>query len=300
MDGFAIGVDVGGTSSRALVVDADGTVAGRGAAGGGNPNSHPPEVAAARVAEAVSTALAGRQARACVLAMAGASKLSDPAIAEIFHSALAGVGVRARVVTDAEAAFASGTPSPHGTVLIAGTGSIAMRIVDRARAGTVGGFGWLLGDEGSAFWIGREAVRATLYELQHGDDLGPLATAVLAAAVPDGDNLFARLITAVKAVAPIELATFAPLVSAHVDDPAAGDIVRRAAASLAAQAKAADSGGPIVLAGAVLAADNPVGALVREILAESHRVTSAQDGSTGAAWLAALDAFGPDAVRPKS
>ncbi|MGQ0837076.1 N-acetylglucosamine kinase [Actinokineospora sp.] len=301
MDGVAVGIDVGGTSTRALAVDAAGAVLGRGAAGGANPNSHPPQVAAARVAEAVAAALGPRHALACVLGMAGASKLSDPAVASVFHAALADAGVRVapRVVTDAEVAFVSGTAEPDGTVLIAGTGSIAMRITGRRRGTTVGGFGWLLGDEGSAYWIGREAVRATLRTLQSGEPHGPLAAAVLATALDGTDNAFARLITAVNGAAPIELARFAPLVSAHTTDPVAADIVTRAARALADQAVAARSPGPIVLAGTVAGPDNPVGVALREILAPEHTVETAKDGAAGAAWLAALDAFGPTAVRPR-
>src|SRR6266545_218423 len=130
-----VGVDIGGTSTRALAVSLDGTRIGRGAAAGGNPNSHPTEVAAARVAEAVGTAFGATDpssAKHCVLGMAGVSKLSDPAVVKSFHGSLERIGLRCPVtsVSDAEVAFASATAEPDGTVLVAGTGSIAVRIVN--------------------------------------------------------------------------------------------------------------------------------------------------------------------------
>lgn len=304
MNEVVVGIDAGGTSTRAVAVDAAGRVVGQGSAGGANPNSHPPHVAAERVGEAVAAALGGRVARACVLGMAGAAKVAaDPAVASAFHAALAGAGVaaRARVLTDAEVAFASGTAEPDGAVLIAGTGSIAVRVADRRRVATAGGYGWLLGDEGSAFWLGREAVRATLRTLLRGLPPGPLAAAVLAEALPDPEgvaNPFAHLITAANAAAPIELARFAPLVSAHADDPVAADIVEQGAQALAGLVAEVWEGGPVVLVGSV-ATETPVGEALRAILDERHQVVPTKDGVVGAAWLAALDAFGPDAPRPR-
>ncbi|WP_436493431.1 N-acetylglucosamine kinase [Actinokineospora sp. HUAS TT18] len=300
MGEVAVGIDAGGTATRAIAVTASGEVVGRGEAGGGNPNSHPPAVAAANIGAAVVAALGTNQALTCVLGMAGASALSDPAVAEAFRVALAEAGVeRAEVMTDAEVAFAAGTPEPEGTVLIAGTGSIAMRIEDHRHAATVGGFGWLLGDEGSAFWLGREAVRATVREIQAGGTLGPLAAAVLSLAVGETDSPFNHLISAVNTDPPIRLARFAPLVSAHAADPAAADIIERAARILADQALAAWSGGPIVLVGTVAGGDTPVGARLRDMLSD-HEVRTAKDGVAGAAWLAAREAFGPMAPHPSS
>ncbi|CRK61230.1 N-acetylglucosamine kinase of eukaryotic type [Alloactinosynnema sp. L-07] len=300
MGEVAVGIDAGGTATRAIAVTASGDVVGRGEAGGGNPNSHPPAVAAANIGTAVAAALGTHTALTCVLGMAGASAMSDPAVAEVFRAALADAGVeRADVMTDAEVAFAAGTPEPEGTVLIAGTGSIAMRIENHRHAATVGGFGWLLGDEGSAFWLGREAVRATVREIQAAGPLGPLASAVLALAVGPTDAPFNHLIRSVNADPPIHLARFAPLVSAHANDPAAAEIIDHAARVLADQALAAWSSGPIVLVGTVAGGDTPVGARLREMLAD-HEVRTAKDGVAGAAWLAAREAFGPMAPHPSN
>jgi N-acetylglucosamine kinase-like BadF-type ATPase len=309
-----VGVDVGGTSSRALAMELDGTVVGRGSAGGGNPNSHPPELAARRVSEAARDALGddgGDDVRACLLGLAGESKLTDPAVAEVFTAELRGVGIYCpiTVVSDAEVAFASATAEPDGTVVIGGTGSVAARIVNHRKASWVGGLGWLLGDEGSAYWIGREAVRTALRQLQAGAAPGPLAEAVLVEALPgltstQEPNLISRLITAANSEPPIRLARFAALVSTYVSaDPAAGRIVAEAAELLAEHALAARSAGertPVVLAGSVIGPDSPIGTTLRALLAERTpaEVLFAPDGAVGAVWLAALEIAGPGAPRP--
>lgn len=318
MTDVAVGVDIGGTSSRALAVYADGEVAGRGASGGGNPNSHPPEVAAGRVAEAVAAAVpSGADVVSCLLGLAGESKFSDPAILAIFEAALRAVGVTCRidVVADAEVAFASATSAPDGTVLIGGTGSVAARIVNRRKESWRGGWGWLLGDEGSAFWIGRQAVRSTLSVLQSTAPLGPLAETVLKETglteigqvatggdVEDRRRTLSRLITSVNAEPPIRLARFASLVSdLSTADPAAADIVAEAARLLAEQAAMARTPGettPVVLAGSVIGPSSPVGVALRERLSGEAEVLYASDGAAGAAWLAALEAWGPAAPRP--
>lgn len=309
--GYVVGVDAGGSSTRAIAMGLNGGALGRGAAGGANPNSHPYEVAAARMAEAMSQAIADLDppaARACVIGMAGSSKLTDDTVAAVFQRAWRGTGLSCplRVVTDQEAAFASATPEPDGAVLVAGTGSIAGTIVDRKLAATVGGYGWLLGDEGSAYWIGREAVRATLRTLAAGDPLGSLALAVLDEALGDRPDdthdsrrrAFSRLITAVNGEPPIRLARFAPLVSEHAgDDPAAEDIVLRTVDALVEMAETARRPGtPVVLVGSVAGPDSPVGARLRERLGG---VLSASDGVLGAAWLAAVDVLGTDARHPR-
>jgi len=295
---FVVGVDAGGTSTRALAVGPDGAVLGRGRSGGANPNANPPEKAAEHVETAIREALGALDqaaASACVIGMAGTAKLTDPEVAALFSAAWDRLGLPGvRIVTDPEVAFASATPAADGTVLVAGTGSIAGRIRGRRMVTTAGGYGWLLGDEGSAYWLGREAVRRALDELSGTGSLGELSTAVLAAAGVDaGDRKLAwrRLITVVNAEPPIRLARFAPLVSTAAD---AGPILDRAAALLAELAFATRDPGertPLVLVGSVLA--GPVGARVREKLAGLDVRTSA-DGVLGAARLAGIEAFGED------
>jgi N-acetylglucosamine kinase-like BadF-type ATPase len=61
----------------------------------------------------------------------------------------------------------------EGILLYAGTGSVAMYIDDEAGPVRAGGWGYLLGDEGGAYWIGRESIRWVLAGLDTGEEVAP-------------------------------------------------------------------------------------------------------------------------------
>jgi len=74
---------------------------------------------------------------------------------------LAGLAVAIRVISDAEAAYHAALGDRPGILLLAGTGSVALGRDARGHFARAGGLGPLLGDEGSAFWIGREWLRTS-------------------------------------------------------------------------------------------------------------------------------------------
>ncbi|MGH8575176.1 MAG: BadF/BadG/BcrA/BcrD ATPase family protein, partial [Gammaproteobacteria bacterium] len=272
-----LGIDLGGSRCRALLADTDGARHGAGCARGGHPGSDP-AAALAGVAGAVAAALKGTSpeaVRSVVLGAAGYAAVAAPPTAQALAQVWAAVGLRCpvRVRPDCEVAFAAGTPDPNGIVLVSGTGSMAARIADRSMVARAGGHGWVLGDEGSGFWLGREAVKAALRTLEVGKpSSGELVSRVLAAVLnghpPDADPLrtFGAITTWVHREAPAGLAALAPLVlaAAQVGDADANGLLDRAAgllAELALRLWHADE--PMVLAGALLAA-TPVGALVSD------------------------------------
>jgi N-acetylglucosamine kinase-like BadF-type ATPase len=160
---LVVGVDAGGTASRAVVATVDGRVVGRGLAGPGNPLSGG-VAAASAVGAAVSQALTGcdpRRVRGGVLGLAGTSAMTDPALSAAFASMWSELGLCCpmRVVGDVITAFAAGTAAPSGTALIAGTGAVAARIAGHSVVQVADGFGWLLGDEGSGRWMGLQVLR---------------------------------------------------------------------------------------------------------------------------------------------
>lgn len=303
-----LGLDMGGTSTRAVVASASGAVCGTGTAGPGNPFAHPPEQAAGALRDAVRAALGDHDpgtVRLGVVGLAGGNSLAVPAVAEAFRRAWRDAGLRCpmRVVGDTDVAYAAGTAEPDGTVLIAGTGAAAARITGHRMTRSAGGYGWLLGDDGAGYWLGREAVRALLAVtdgIRPAGALTDLVAAHLAAdpAHPGTDT--ERVVAAVDHTHPVRLAEFAPLVStaAEAGDETAREIVERAAGHLCALAAAAYEGGPVVLAGSVVAPGTPVGAALRRRLAEvgTFRVLTAGSGAAGAAWLAATAL--PDAGDP--
>lgn len=302
MSGLVVlGLDAGGTHTRAAVADASGRRLGLGRSGPGNASAHGAEPAASAIREAVDAALgAAGLTRAevdlAMLALSGDVSLLTDALADD----LAGVG-RVETCPDVSAMFASGTPSPDGGVLLAGTGSVAGIMRDRRMTRSVGGLGWLVGDGGSGFSVGYAVARAVVADLER---LGPptgLTELVLdAIGVPaprDAEALAARL----RAEAPARLARFAPLAiaaaSAYEPDPVATRIVRTARDELASLVAALDlpSGQPLVVGG---------GFVVHGLLANpssepdafaaalaSYQVAVAHDGLVGAMVLA-LDAAG--------
>ncbi|MDQ0598203.1 glucosamine kinase [Streptomyces canus] len=172
---LVVGLDAGGTRTRAMCASAaDGRLLGEGSGGPGNALTVPEPQLTDHLAEAIAAAVPG-PARGRVVAVAGGfagatgTSADDPGYVHA-RSALTGALRRLGIppgpvalCSDIEAAFASapGTPA-DGLALVAGTGAVAMRIADRRATTTVDGDGWLLGDDGSGFWIGRSAVRAAL------------------------------------------------------------------------------------------------------------------------------------------
>ncbi|WP_128092291.1 BadF/BadG/BcrA/BcrD ATPase family protein, partial [Streptomyces resistomycificus] len=187
---LVVGLDAGGTRTRAVLAAAgDGRLVGEGASGPGNALTVPMPQLTEHLAEAVAAAVpeaARGRVRSVAGGFAGATAASpdDPGhlhARAALTEALRRLGIPAGPVdirSDIEAAFASapGTP-PDGLALVAGTGAVAVRITGRRTTTTVDGDGWLLGDDGSGFWIGRSAVRAAL---RMADGRGP-ATALAGA-----------------------------------------------------------------------------------------------------------------------
>lgn len=163
---LVIGVDGGGTKTEAwvarIVNEQEPNVIGRGLAGSSNPRAVGMELALANLAEAVAAAradagLGQASVRLAVLAMSGAGHATVRE--QIGAWALArGMADEVRFEHDAEPVLAEGTPQGRGIALIVGTGSAAIGADASAAKHVVGGWGYHYGDEGSAYWIGRQAL----------------------------------------------------------------------------------------------------------------------------------------------
>ncbi|MGN6744359.1 MAG: BadF/BadG/BcrA/BcrD ATPase family protein, partial [Amnibacterium sp.] len=134
-----LAVDAGGTSTRAVLVDEEGSVLGYGRASGGNPTSIGVDGASAAVAAAIGEALAAagprRSVERILLAHAGGGIGFHDRVLE----RLAPLGLAAPITPagDLLALFCSGTPELAGAALIAGTGAIGGAIADGRMARVV-------------------------------------------------------------------------------------------------------------------------------------------------------------------
>jgi glucosamine kinase len=285
---LVIGVDAGGTASRAVVATVSGRVIGRGRAGPGNPVSAGPAAARA-LRDAVTGALSGLDPGlvvAGVLGLAGASAHAEPAFAAALDEGWAAAGLTCprRVVGDAVTAFAAGTDAPSGAVLIAGTGAVAAEIQDHFCVRVNDGVGWLLGDLGSGHWLGLAALRAAVRFWS-----SEFAVAVAAATgVPDRD----RLIHWAQRLPHAEIAALAPLVCdrARAADPHARSIVAEAVSHLLATLGELGPAGPVVLAGSLLTNDTPVrDGVLTALRSRGVAALTSRDPAAAAAWLATPD-----------
>ena len=161
---LVLGIDGGGSKTQALLADGSGRLIGRGVAGASNYQAIGVEAGCAAIEQAARAALAAAgidepSPAAVCLGLAGAGRPEDQAL---FRAWARAQWSRARVVVvnDAELVLAAGTPEGWGLALICGTGSIAFGRGPAGRFARAGGWGYLLGDEGSGYAIGLAALRA--------------------------------------------------------------------------------------------------------------------------------------------
>ncbi len=261
MPNVIIGVDAGGTKTTVAQRMDEGPVHTVSAAGA-NAATVGPERAAASIGDLIEQSLDGAQPHAIFVGMAGGG---TPEIASEVHDSLSARfdGARVRVRDDAQIALRANVPDGDGVVLIAGTGSIAY-----AEYGSVtfrcGGFGYLLGDEGGGFSIGRAAIDQLLRAY---DERGPQSDFTLAVEQHLGVRSAAETIATVYG-APYPVTRIAEVASVVIELAGSGDraalkIVQAAALSLSDLAKAivrkANLGGtsaPIAFSGGLLSGNS--------------------------------------------
>ena len=261
-----LAIDAGGTSTRAVVLDSSGRTFGPGRASGGNPTAGGIAAAVAAIGNAARRAGSGltptgRPLGTATIAMAGEQ---SPEFAERVTERLGALGWRpVNLQHDLLGIFGSGTHESDGYALVAGTGSVAARVVDGRLDRVVGGRGWLLGDAGSGFWIGHRVARAVMAALDGQQPETALTPLVLHAVGVEADLVSTagraaaarRLMSVLYARRPVQLAELAPLAFRAPDDPTARTILGAASEALAALLAAVrrdELRGPVVAGGSVL------------------------------------------------
>jgi len=165
-----LGIDGGGSKTRALITDRSGARLGEGIATSSNYHrvGFAGATAAIETAIAAAFAQAGRAPVRFAAATFGLAGVDRPADRELFERWLAGTQLAARysIVNDAQLVLAAGAPDGWGVALICGTGSMCYGVSPSGAVARAGGWGYLVGDEGSGYNI---AVRAIQFATQTAD-----------------------------------------------------------------------------------------------------------------------------------
>lgn len=295
MSELFVGVDGGGTHARAVVVDEAGRELARASGPAGLVDPRDPGAAAQVVAGIVRDALRGAGARSaavlcCGLAGAGRGQQREAVRVALMLEHVADDVI---VIGDAAAAMADAFPAGSGLLIVAGTGSIAWARLhgDPVR---VGGWGQLLGDEGSGWAIGLGALRAVARAADRLEHTALTELVLAHAGVRETSDLIAWSAEAPKAV----IAALAPAVlrAADAGDDSAAALRTRAIDDLVdlgvtACARAGLEAPMVALTGGLIGPGGPLRAAVTAALSSrieggASVIERALDGALGAARLA--------------
>ncbi|PZQ98051.1 MAG: ATPase [Cereibacter sphaeroides] len=267
-----LGIDGGGTGCRAAVCDASGKILGEGRGGPANITTDS-AVARQNILSAARAALpdgARFEDMVVVMGLAGAN------VAGSVARFSAGMPfARLRVETDAVTAAKGALRDGDGIVAAIGTGSVfAVQRVGELRQ--IGGWGLVIGDEGSGGWLGKLLLARTLRALDGYVPMTPLAQTILdEMGGADGIVAFAR------DAQPVDFAALAPRIVGS-EDPAALAILRDGEAKVAEAVEHLQREGtvPVIFLGGL-------GAIYASRLAGRWPMAEAiGSGLDGALWLA--------------
>jgi N-acetylglucosamine kinase-like BadF-type ATPase len=233
--GYSLGFDGGGTKTDSVLLDASGSVVGEGHGGPSNPLRCGYDVAFASLRKAAAEAIvaAGIQTSevtgVCAgIAGAGRRNVVRRLMVFVAQEFPTAVG---QVTTDYEIALEAAVGTGPGVALIAGTGSVAFGRNAAGETARAGGYGPWIGDEGSAFEIGRRAVSAVARTRDNdapATALGGMISAALQC--PDWDEMTLRIMKDPDDVFPKLFPVVAS--AANAEDSAAKEILFTSAIGL--------------------------------------------------------------------
>ncbi|OLB60725.1 MAG: ATPase [Acidobacteria bacterium] len=229
-----LGIDAGGTKTVCLLADERGMIVSEGRGPGANLLAAG-ELGVEKVLhEVMETAIGDRAITpaAICLGIAGVDREDE---ARTVRAIMRRIGYKSRVlvVNDALIALVAGAQDAPGIVIIAGTGSIVYGRNAAGEAARAGGWGHMIGDEGSGYWIGREALAAVM---RAADGRGPatqLGGDILAHFAVDDESRLPRIVYD-RDQPRMSVAALGPIVerAAELGDAVATRILERAADEL--------------------------------------------------------------------
>lgn len=250
LEGVTIGLDIGGTKTHGVRFE-DGLPVADDSSGSSNVQNVTREQAAHNLADLFARIGGGRVDR--VYAGSGGIDTDEDAaaLAALIQPLVPEASVT--VVHDSRLLLAAGRANT-GVAVIAGTGSAAWGRNSDGGEARAGGWGYLLGDEGSGYWLGREAVRHSLRRMNQGLPIDQLTAALLASCGLDHPNkliaLFHSPDTGRRFWAQQARHVMEAAASGHRDSAALLDQAGKDLADLAGQVLGQlDIQGPVILGG---------------------------------------------------
>jgi N-acetylglucosamine kinase-like BadF-type ATPase len=157
-----LGIDAGASATQWALIGQNGLVAsGTAAAMDGHIYRPSSRERMQQVLNEISTQVKQYKLAGAYMGITGVT--SDGSIENLAEGIL---GVSIKVVSDIELAYRANFAEGEGILLYAGTGSVAFAIDNLSNSHQIGGWGYLLGDEGAGYWIGREAIRHAMFEIE--------------------------------------------------------------------------------------------------------------------------------------
>ena len=265
---MGLGIDAGGSSTRWLLLDSSGAEVGRGEALPITGHLFTPgdcENNLTRLTELLQNVQGVSIPDAVVAGVTGAHSGTDAevllrdTIARIFKIDPDFI----RVTNDMDIAYASVLAPGEGVLVYTGTGSVGYHVRSDLSTVSAGGYGHLVDDAGSGYWIGHNGLKQTL---RWADELGAPATAPLAQEIYKalGSTEWREIIRVLYGGGRSPVASLAPSVgrAAYRGDEAAKAILKQAGLELArlAQTVTRRAGTllPVVLAGGVAEIGKPL------------------------------------------
>jgi N-acetylglucosamine kinase-like BadF-type ATPase len=238
-----LGIDSGGTKTVCLLADERGLILSEGRGPGANLHAAGALAVEEVLADVMASAIGDREIvpAAICLGIAGVDREDEM---RTVRGIMGRIGPRSRVlvVNDALIALMAGAKDAPGIVIIAGTGSIVYGHNAGGEAARAGGWGHMIGDEGSGYWIGREALSAVM---RASDGRGPatrLTGEILAHLKLDDESRLPRIVYD-RELPRMTVAALGPIVqgAAVQGDAVATRILERAAEELVLAARSVAS-----------------------------------------------------------
>lgn len=158
---YVLGIDAGASKTVALLADEHGEIHGRALAPGANVHVYGEEGVERTLRQVVAELDLPTPISAACIGIAGADRSVEKRAMRRLWQHL-GLDCPVEIVQDAIVALVAGARERLGIVLVAGTGTISYGIDPQGHEARSSGWGHLLGDEGSAFWLGHQVLRRSV------------------------------------------------------------------------------------------------------------------------------------------